>query len=247
MDVYSDTVTPSQLEVVLSGHIEMTPGTCSCADQEDGEDYTPHAVKAVRKSMRDAVLIPAERVLFPISAAVKVMHSVLGTDTIGEWIGTCKSRNGVPLKELAGWIAGEYYVYELHLPDVQKLALREERDINSHSALTGACRALAAHVAVDMVWDTDSDTALFYCVCDPDHMFPMRDTVFEIHRGDMMRAAGTFLMSVREASEYAESFGRIIPLLGMVSRDAPLVTGIYDELCLRVDRLRHDLGKLVER
>lgn len=62
--------------------------------------------------MRDAVLIPAERVLFPISAAVKVMHSVLGTDMVGEWIGTCKNRNGVPLKELADWIAGEYYVYE---------------------------------------------------------------------------------------------------------------------------------------
>jgi hypothetical protein len=63
----------------------------------------------------------------------------------------------------------------------------------------------------------------------------------------MMRAAGTFLMSVKEASEYAESFGRMIPLLGMVSRDASLVTGVYDELCLRVDRLRHDLGKFVER
>jgi hypothetical protein len=80
---------------------------------------------------------PQRRVLFPISAAVKVMHSVLGTDRVGEWIGTCKTRNGVPLKELADWIAGEYYVYELHLPDVQKLASREERDINSHSALTG--------------------------------------------------------------------------------------------------------------
>lgn len=244
MDVYSDTVTPSHLEVVLSGHIEMSPGECSCADQEDGEDYTPHAVKAVRNSMRDAVLIPAERVLFPISAAVKVMNSVLGTDMVGEWIGTCKNRNGVPLKELADWIAGEYYVYELHLPDVQKLASREDRDINSHSTLIGARRALAAHVAVDMVWDTDSGNELFYCACDPDHMFPMRDTAFEVHRSDMMRAAGAFLMSVKEVSEYADSFGRMIPVLGMVSRDAPMATGIYDELCMRVDRLRYELRQL---
>lgn len=244
MDVYSDTVTPSQLEVVLSGHIEITPGECSCADQENGVDYTSHVLSATRKNMRDAVLIPAERVLFPISAAVKVMNSVLGTDMVGEWIVTCKTRNGIPLKELADWIAGEYYVYELHLPDVQKLASRKERDINSHSTLTGARRALAAHVAVDMVWDTDSDTELFYCACDPDHMFPMRDTAFELHRSDMMRAAGTFLMPVKEVFEYADTFGRVIPVLGMVSRDAPMATGIYDELCMRVDRLRYELRQL---
>lgn len=235
--------TPNQYDAVLSMHETVSPGLCVCGDTSLNHEREDHLRAQIRKKL-GTMVIPIERLLYPLDAAVTLMHTVRGTAHVSEWMSEPAPPELHMVNTACLWLFQQHQAHSLDDVGVQNLTRRDPRDLTDGGALDGLRQALQAHTILDMVWDENMGMELFFCSCDPDGVIPMSDTAMEAHRALAVRDAGTFCASPELLNAYGAELGNLANMFGYVFHRRPdLNTELYDAMCLSADSFRWELSR----
>lgn len=206
------TVTASTVEAVFENHAIRMSDTdgdrCQCGTHlSDATDHLTH-IRAELMS-QETILLPGERLLYPLSVAIGLMHRILSTTNSNEW---AEAAEGTGLEVACAFLTkmDRIFLYDgfpsagIPVPDPHSGHL-SFRCLDDPALVTSMATTLSQHKCVELGINANRK-CVFTCSCGFECV---GDRNFEYHRFTRAAARGVIFGKAAEMSRTAETLSKI--------------------------------------